>query len=136
MTTKHEQKEFIPTFLLSLLLGNFGVDRFYLGKTGTGIAKLLTLGGLGVWYIIDLVLLLTDQMTDKKGKKIKDVKKYQKTLGIIAGAYVVVQILSLIIIAATVGVAIDQAIRESDFYHERYNQHKQEQLDRVHSVEG
>lgn len=48
----------VLALVLSIFLGEFAVDRFYLGKTGTAIAKLLTCGGFGIWYIIDLFLAM------------------------------------------------------------------------------
>lgn len=55
------------TLLLSILVGELGIDRFYLGKIGTGILKLLTGGGLGLWWLIDIILIVTGQMRDKDG---------------------------------------------------------------------
>ena len=52
-----KQKSTGTTWLLWFFTGGFGGHRFYLGKTGTGVAMLLTLGGLGVWTFIDLFLL-------------------------------------------------------------------------------
>lgn len=60
-------KSFVVTWLLSLFLGIFGIDRFYLGKIGTGVLKLVTLGGLGIWALVDLIIVLTGAARDKRG---------------------------------------------------------------------
>jgi hypothetical protein len=60
-------KTFMTTLLLSLFLGGFGIDRFYLGYTGLGVAKLLTLGGCGIWSLIDLILIATRNLKDSNG---------------------------------------------------------------------
>ena len=44
---------------MSIIFGWIGVDRFMMGKVGTGLLKLITLGGLGVWWLIDLILIAT-----------------------------------------------------------------------------
>lgn len=61
------QKQWITALLLSILLGGLGVDRFYLGHTGIGVGKLLTLGGCGIWALIDIVLIAMRNVTDSDG---------------------------------------------------------------------
>ena len=62
--------QWVVTLLLAFLLGVIGAHRFYVGKTGTGILLLLTFGGLGIWLLIDLILIITGQFTNKAGEKI------------------------------------------------------------------
>jgi TM2 domain-containing membrane protein YozV len=51
-------KDPIMALILSIVVGCLGIDRFYIGDTGLGIAKLLTCGGLGIWWLIDLFLIM------------------------------------------------------------------------------
>jgi TM2 domain-containing membrane protein YozV len=43
--------------LMSIFFGHFGVDRFIMGHVGLGILKLLTMGGCGIWWLIDVILI-------------------------------------------------------------------------------
>ncbi len=56
--------------ILSILLGELGVDRFYLGYTGLGILKLLTAGGFGIWWLIDLIMIVTGKLKAKDGSEL------------------------------------------------------------------
>ena len=60
--------DWLTTLLLSIFLGGLGVDRFYTGYMGLGIAKLLTLGGCGIWSLIDIVLIATGSYKDAQGR--------------------------------------------------------------------
>jgi len=65
------EKSRLATTLLALFLGEFGAHRFYLGKIGTGVLMLITLGGLGIWALVDFIMAVSGLMKDKEGKVIK-----------------------------------------------------------------
>jgi TM2 domain-containing membrane protein YozV len=70
-----EQQDFSPKSRLAALLlcafvGVFGAHRFYVGKIGTGILMLVTLGGLGIWSFIDLILISVGSFRDKDGLRV------------------------------------------------------------------
>lgn len=104
-------KSFMTTWLLSLLLGSFGADRFYLGKTGTAVAKLLTGGGAGIWAIVDLIMTLTGNTRDKNGRPLEGYQENKKKAWIITAVLWLVSIITGILLAiasvAMVGAAID-----------------------------
>ena len=58
------------TLIISIFLGELGIDRFYLGYTGLGILKLITVGGFGIWWIIDIISIATGKMKDAKGNEL------------------------------------------------------------------
>ncbi len=70
--------------VLCAMFGVFGAHRFYLGKTGTGILMVITFGGLGVWTMIDLILILFGVFRDVDGKRVFDWVERQDNLGELA----------------------------------------------------
>ena len=64
------EKNWLATLLLCLFVGTLGIHRFYVGKVGTGILQLITLGGCGIWTIIDFIMILTGSFKDGNGNTI------------------------------------------------------------------
>ena len=63
-------KSRLAAALLCFFLWVFGAHRFYLKKTGTAILMILTLGGLGIWTLVDLIFIVTGSFRDKEGKRV------------------------------------------------------------------
>jgi hypothetical protein len=64
------EKTMVAAALLCFFLGVFGIHRFYVGKIGTGVLMLLTFGGLGIWSLIDFIMIIVGSFKDKNGLKL------------------------------------------------------------------
>ncbi len=60
-------KKILPAFLLCFLLGIFGAHRFYVGRTLSAVLQIVTLGGIGIWTLIDLIMIIIGKFKDKNG---------------------------------------------------------------------
>lgn len=63
-------KRLAPAFLLNFFFGFLGIHRFYVGKIGTGLLQLFTVGGFGLWALVDHFLLVWGAFTDKAGNRV------------------------------------------------------------------
>jgi len=86
-------RDYLHAWLYALFLGFLGGDRFYLGKIGTGILKLVTLGGLGLWWAIDLVLTILGAQTDHERRPLQDYERWRRISWIITGIAVGIAVL-------------------------------------------
>ena len=66
------EKKLLPAFLLCFFLGSLGIHRFYVGKIGTGILWLITLGFVGIGVLVDLIMMLMGKFKDKNGQYLKN----------------------------------------------------------------
>lgn len=70
LRTADSPKRIAAALALALFLPCLGAHRFYVGKVGTGFLQLVTLGGVGIWWLIDCVMLILGEFTDSDGNKI------------------------------------------------------------------
>jgi hypothetical protein len=64
---QEEGRDWLTALLLCFFLGVFGVHRFYTGHTGIGVVQLLTLGGCGIWALIDFIMIIVGSFRDAEG---------------------------------------------------------------------
>ncbi len=69
--TGNARERWIIALLLCVFLGLLGIHRFFVGKIGTGVLMLLTLGGLGIWALIDLIMIAAGSFRDKEGIRLR-----------------------------------------------------------------
>jgi TM2 domain-containing membrane protein YozV len=105
-------KSATTALLLCLFLGTFGIHRFYVGKIGTGILMLLTLGGFGIWVLVDIILIASCEFRDSEGKVLEFgkgqgsiVKRIFLILGtILAAFFIYIGLVFFFVTAATSGL--------------------------------
>ena len=93
---ENTNKSYVATVLLSQFLGTFGADRFYLGHVGLGIAKLLTLGGLGLWRYIDIWIAVFGGMRQKGDPRpLNGYREHGTIVKVIFGILLVMELLAI-----------------------------------------
>lgn len=107
----NKQRHFLAVFFISFLWGTFGVDRFYLGKYWTGLLKLITFGGLGLWTLVDLTMVMSGSMRDKNGNEMLEAERYKKFAKRTVSLFTLFVLLFVIISGVTTYYAITQFVQ-------------------------
>ena len=68
MEEEYSDVDWTTLLILSVLLGGLGVDRFFSGHIGLGVLKLITIGGCGIWALIDIMMIVTGKFRDGDGR--------------------------------------------------------------------
>lgn len=79
-------RDFLPVLALSVFGGFLGLDRFYQGKPATGVLKLATAGGAGIWWIADIISILSGRTSDSNGRRFTGSKKRRAIAWVLTGA--------------------------------------------------
>ena len=82
-----QRKSFLITEVLAILLGWLGAHRYYTGYIGLGVLQTVTLGGCGIWSLIDIIFISLGKYKDAKGQELED---YNKNIGIAAISILVI----------------------------------------------
>lgn len=96
-TTTQKDTKYITATYFSLFLGMLGVDRFYMGYAGLGILKLITFGGLGIWWLIDLIWIALGNAKTKSGVRLVRNDDDTRLALIGVGIFVLLQVVGAIL---------------------------------------
>lgn len=96
-STKQNDTRYVTATYFSLFLGFLGVDRFYMGYVGLGILKLITFGGLGIWWLIDLIWIALGNAKTKGGIRIPRNEADMQLVYIGIGIFLLMQIVGVIV---------------------------------------
>jgi TM2 domain-containing membrane protein YozV len=96
-TVKQNDTGYVTTTYFSLFLGFLGVDRFYMGYVGLGILKLITFGGLGIWWLIDLIWIALGNAKTKSGVRLPRNEADMRLVYIGVGIFLLMQIVGVIV---------------------------------------
>lgn len=111
---ENHDKNYVKALTLTTLFGMWGVDRFYLGKVGSGIAKLLTFGGFGLWYLTDGIITFSGaaRQKGKESLELEDTQKYKpffvRITAALAIVYVGLFLIQIAVFAYSMPKIIDQ----------------------------
>lgn len=105
-----KQRHFLAVFFISLIWGIIGVDRMYLGKWGTGLLKLFTAGGFGIWLIFDLAAVMNGSVRDKWGRELLQTAEYKSFASRVVAIYALVVLIGFIATAASAAYVISEYI--------------------------
>lgn len=96
MKEEESKKSWLLVLILCFFLGVFGIHNFYTKKIKIGIIQFITLGGLGIWALIDLIFIIQQKFKDKDGNIIREKESENKVLKFVIGFMIVSIIISII----------------------------------------